>query len=45
MDEALAAFVYVMEMGALYLYCWFGDRLSQQVRITQTVSEGILYLK
>jgi hypothetical protein len=44
MDEAVAALVYVMLMGATCLYCWFGDRLSQQVRITQTESEGLLYL-
>jgi hypothetical protein len=41
-DEALAAFVYVMVMGTTCLYCWFGDTLSQQVRITQIVIEGLL---
>jgi hypothetical protein len=44
MDEALAALVYVMLIGATCLYCWFADRLSQQVRITHIVSEGLLYL-
>ena len=32
-DVAQAVFVYVFIMSAIFVYSWFGDGLSQQVRI------------
>jgi len=32
-DVAQAAVVYVFMMLAIFVYSWFGERLSQQVRI------------
>jgi hypothetical protein len=33
MDVTEAAVMYVLLMLATFVYCWFGERLSQQVRL------------